>query len=581
MVQNHGPSSRGGLSRRVVLQAGLGGLSLGLPPATLAQARSPRILGLVVGINEYTGRYQRPRSAPADPPVLSPLLPLKGAVNDARAITAALSGLGADLVTLTDRGATRTAILDRLRAMIAKARPGDLLFFSVSAHGGQQPARLAGSTPTGLEETIILGGFDSVREPGERIFNDELGRIIRSAADTGARFLYIGDTCHAGGTVRRADARIPRLAGYRGGIRYDVEADLAAPAPPDAGKQVPAADIGHLLFLAGAQANELVPEVLIDGDFHGALSHAVALALRGGAFEEGRLTAGALSRFVLRVVRNTSDSSQHPQLIWPNPMAAGGLGIQPSEVLFARPAEMPAAPVAPPPLPKPTPPAETGLPVWIVDQTVDEARGMLAGIPGVSLAASEDRAILYYESTQRLVLDRAGRLLAERLPLARLSTLAERQVLIETLRAEATRSGLETRIEPGGQGRAGEAPVSGDDVHAQGQRLRVLIEGFAHSNLIVFNLAGDGTVQLLYPLARFGDSLTIAARHYELPVQVKAPFGSDHVVAIASERPLAALLARLVALDGKPEPARLLEVIRTEFASGRRQLGIQGIFTRG
>ena len=100
-------------------------------------------LALVVGIDQY--RYK-----PA----------LKGAVNDARAIRAALEAAGVrDIVLLLDDQATREAIRDAWNRQVAKAQPGDTLIFTYAGHGGQEPNWIPGNEADGKDETLVLGGF--------------------------------------------------------------------------------------------------------------------------------------------------------------------------------------------------------------------------------------------------------------------------------------------------------------------------------------------------------------------------------------------------------------------------------------
>ena len=95
---------------------------------------------------------------------------------------------------------------------------------------------------------------------------------------------------------------------------------------------------------------------------------------------------------------------------------------------------------------------------------------------------------------------------------------------------------------------------------------------------MLVNLAGNGTVQFLYP--RMRDPVAIdAARSYELPLQVAMPFGADYLIAIASERPLPELVADLARLDGRPEARALASALETRLRGARVQVGVQGIFT--
>jgi hypothetical protein len=52
--------------------------------------------------------------------------------------------------------------------------------------------------------------------------------------------------------------------------------------------------------------------------------------------------------------------------------------------------------------------------------------------------------------------------------------------------------------------------------------------------MILFNIAGDGTVQLLYPLG--SDLMSMPSPDYRFPVRVRESFGHDQIVAITSDQ---------------------------------------------
>ena len=68
----------------------------------------------------------------------------------------------------------------------------------------------------------------------------------------------------------------------------------------------------------------------------------------------------------------------------------------------------------------------------------------------------------------------------------------------------------------------------------------------ARSYATIFNLASDGTVQLLYPVAADGDG----------------PYGADHVVAVVTPGAPQPLRALLRTLDNQPAAAQIVEPVR-------------------
>jgi hypothetical protein len=82
------------------------------------------LYGLVVGVDDYSGTAND----------------LQGAVNDARDIADALNRAGArQIMLLTDRDATKSAIEAGWKWLVDKADATDTIVFSYAGHGGQEP----------------------------------------------------------------------------------------------------------------------------------------------------------------------------------------------------------------------------------------------------------------------------------------------------------------------------------------------------------------------------------------------------------------------------------------------------------
>src|SRR5215475_2749726 len=86
---------------------------------------------------------------------------LKGAVADARDIESSLRRMGTrDVTALIDADANRTAVLVAIDRLIARSGPNDLVVLSIAGHGTQEPERVPGSQPDGMENVFLLSGFD-------------------------------------------------------------------------------------------------------------------------------------------------------------------------------------------------------------------------------------------------------------------------------------------------------------------------------------------------------------------------------------------------------------------------------------
>jgi hypothetical protein len=92
----------------------------------------------------------------------------------------------------------------------------------------------------------------------------------------------------------------------------------------------------------------------------------------------------------------------------------------------------------------------------------------------------------------------------------------------------------------------------------------------------MFNIAGDGTVQMLYPVD--ADPRIIKEDLYRLPVKVRGPYGADLVIAITSEQPMPMLEQALLPLNQRRSALAALKAVeRYRPVDGR--IGSTGIFT--
>jgi hypothetical protein len=120
----------------------------------------------------------------------------------------------------------------------------------------------------------------------------------------------------------------------------------------------------------------------------------------------------------------------------------------------------------------------------------------------------------------------------------------------------------------------------GDGIHKQGERLHFSIEAGDYREglkaLTLFNLAGDGTLQFVYPLAEYADSYMINKFPYKFPpLKVKPPFGGDNLVAILCRQP-AYGLHRLLKYNKIPT----IEQVMARLNANSCQIGQYGFFTQ-
>lgn len=182
------------------------------PAATSANFDVARVAGarwVSVIAMDRDGLVSRPlgRALPADPAARRTLhaltvgvdrydapglADLRFAAADARTLADAVSSLdGASLdigqvETLADEAATPAAILERARAMVAAAGPGETLVFSFAGHGL--------TAPDG-RFYMATGGTDLAALPTTALAWDDLVAILRHAR---ARVVVFLDACHSG-----------------------------------------------------------------------------------------------------------------------------------------------------------------------------------------------------------------------------------------------------------------------------------------------------------------------------------------------------------------------------------------------
>jgi uncharacterized caspase-like protein len=142
-------------------------------------AASGRRRALCVGVDAY------------DPPNR-----LAGCVNDANDWAAALRGQGFEVSMLTDGGATRKAVCEALKALVASSAAGDALVFQYAGHGTLVDD-LDGDERGGRDSALCPVDFPA----GDFIIDDDLRGIFGALPD-GVGLTCFFDCCHSGTITR-------------------------------------------------------------------------------------------------------------------------------------------------------------------------------------------------------------------------------------------------------------------------------------------------------------------------------------------------------------------------------------------
>ncbi|WVZ54625.1 hypothetical protein U9M48_005392 [Paspalum notatum var. saurae] len=187
---------------------------------------------------------------------------LRGCINDVLAMRDTLVGrfgfAPRDVAVLTDhRGAavppTGANIKRALADMVARAAPGDVLFFHYSGHGTLVPAR-HGRHGRDQDEAIVPCDFNLITDVD---FRELVDRVPR-----GASFTMVSDSCHSGGLIDQEKEQIgPSVDGDGDG---DDDDDAAPPVPPPRARFLPyAVVLGHLSGASGVDASHHVGDHLL------------------------------------------------------------------------------------------------------------------------------------------------------------------------------------------------------------------------------------------------------------------------------------------------------------------------------
>jgi Caspase domain len=543
---------------RITCKVGLAALAIALAPAaSLAQEpllrgpESGEVRALVIGIDAYQN-----------------VRPLKGAVADARDVDGALRRMGVrDVTTLIDAQADRASVMREIYRLLDRSRDGDLVIFSIAGHGAQEPERVRGSQPDGMDTIFLLPGFQTAGVgTQQRIIGTEFNHVIKQLEARGARVLFVADTCHGGGLTREVDPRAEEMS-YRQVPRYTISDDELKPISTTRDAFLTELDFTRSALLAAVDRKTKSPEVRIPGvqGWRGALSYAVARSFEGQADtnQDGKVTLRELFTNVRQLVYQLSDQRQ-------NMVAQRSANRDlDTEVVFAVRGTAPSQPTTAgarlPGLQQAAAQVRPIEPVRIAsrDGQANRFAGLSAREAPFEVVLPRQNPDLTWDPTSGDVLA-GGDVLAYRIALSDLPSVIDRFAAVRGLKQLAAKSPQAIRVAPN------------DQLHRKDARLAVEIPDVAGRMLIAFNIAGDGTVQALYPIGT--DSPLLANAEYRMPVRVQEPFGADQFVAITSGRRMEALEQALKQLNQRRSAVQMLQLVQ-QYAPADARIGSAGLFT--
>jgi hypothetical protein len=515
--------------------------------------RSPdgaEVRALVIGIDAY--RHVRA---------------LKGAVADARDIEGALRRTGVrDVTALIDGQADRSSILSAIDRLTARTGPRDLVVLSLAGHGAQEPERVKGSQPDGVENVFLLPDFESTAEGSqERILGAEFNHLIKQIESRGAHVLFVADTCFGGGLTRDIDPRAEEMS-FRQVPSYRISTDLLRPITTTADELMTELDFDRTVFLAAVDRKTKAPEVQIPGiaGFRGALSYAVARAIEGNADTrgDGKTTLGEFFTSVRQVVYQMSNQRQNiVTTASPSEDLKTSVVFQLVRSGAARepPSGLDPAIASRPPATGDNPPVK----IAALDGKATYFAGLAPREAAFATVPPVEHPDLMWDPVSHDVLA-WGDVVAYGVDPRDLPSVIDRAAAIRDLKRITGKGAQAIRVSPD------------DSLHHSANLVQIALNDVAGRALILFNIAGDGTVQMLYPIA--SDPPVIRAADFSFPVRVREPFGSDQLVAVTSQQRMPELEQALQGLNRRRAAVQMINMVR-RYAPADARIGSAGLFT--
>jgi hypothetical protein len=550
-----------------VMAIGVAGQDAAAAAPLLRSPNGGEVRALVIGIDAYRN-----------------VRPLKGAVADARDIEQALRHMGTrDVTALIDGDADRASVLREIGQLVERTNPGDTVLLSIAGHGAQEPERVKGSEPDGMEDVFLLAGFDtSPTGSQQRVLGKEFHHFIKQLELRGAQVLFVADSCHGGGMTRAIDPRAEDMS-FRQVATYRVPLDLLQPVTTKDDEFMTELDFDHTAFLAAVDRKTKAPEVRIPGieGLRGALSYAVARALEGHADldGDGKITLKELFTHIRQVVYQLSDQRQNVVTTtspgrdlehevafrvtrgvsladstdgpWRNAVSAAASRPTQTSSVAQNVTQSPGA--------RPEKPVRLAS----LDGQAAQFDGLVRRTAPFEIVQPVDYPDIIWDPKSRDVLA-WGDVIAYQVDKDRLPSVVDRAAAVRDLKQISTKAPQVVRMTPD------------DRLQRRDTVVHVRVSDVTGRALILFNIAGDGTVQLLYPVG--SDPRLTDKAEFALKLRVQEPFGADQIVAITSRQRMTALEDALAQLDGRRAATQAVAMMQ-KLAPDDARIGAASLFT--
>ncbi len=538
------------------------GTALALLAATTAAGETHALL---VGVSRY------------GTPTISDLA---GPANDLAAMETLVKRLGTkDLVSLRDAAVSRSSVELALQQMGRRTRPGDWVLFYYSGHGAQALASQHSDVDGDYDQFVPLPGFDPADpKPEAYILDKDFYAWIKRYLPFDVPIVMVVDSCHSGSMQRRID---PRAYSFTARVTLQQTADRAVKLIDRPGPRLEALrtdgqplttavtreDLPNLIYIGASRDDQLALETELpqEGDpQRGVLTFALEQGLNyAGANEtspaadlddDGILTVSELSAYIDGQVRLLSAQRQQSSILFPS-----GWG---DRRLFSG-------------FPPPRPASEISLPRIMIVDPENHLPAPASDVPWRQAGASSEADFIWIFDAGDVV-RRSGDLVATKVKtFDQFAGVLEKWQTLLTLRPLVSERAVRLVIEPSGA----------DYVYPQNSIVSVKLnrtKSIANATYAtVFNIASDGTIQLLYPLAPDGAGEIDRDISSVLETRIVDPYGVDHIIAVTTPNPPVELRSVLQNADGHRQYGNLAAVIRATLkrASGKASLSIAELYT--
>jgi hypothetical protein len=367
--------------------------------------------------------------------------------------------------------------------------------------------------------------------------------------------------------AREIDPRAEEMS-YRQVPTYTLTADLLKPVTGD-GESLTDLDLDRTTFLAAVDRHTKAPEVRIPGieGLRGALSYAIARSFDGSADDnhDGKITLKELFANVRQVVYQLSNQRQNivtkkspgrpPEV---DVVYQLGRGAGPN---VPTPVSAPA--VAVKPTPDPAQPAQAPIRLAALDGGTNYFSDIKPREASLQVVRPIDNPDLIWDPGSHDVIV-WGDVVAYHVDRDDLSSVIDRTAAVRELKSISTKAPQLLHLS------------AGDGQHHTDDVVQVELSDVAQRSIVLFNISGDGTVQLLYPLAANpGPSDTAVFR---ISLRVRRPYGADQIVAVTSPERLSDFEQAVSGLNRRRAAGGLVKAM-SRYLPANTRIGSIGLFT--